>query len=330
MGVDIQHYKTRQFTDWSPRLCQGALGLLAIATLGSFFIPQQILSERVTLSGEQVATIGPFDPPQSPIGAMRIDASALLPANSWVTYELSVLDEQGNVLASSLKPAWREDGIWQEDGESGTWSEEDVDGRFDIRRATIDSPVSIAVTTLEQGTVGGQPLTQPVTYRVQVWNGAIDRRFLWSGLFGVGLLTWIATKAVSLTGKVALSKHAGDSDVVGRANVGGPDTLIRAVIKVKSDHTSPQFLNAYFTLRNSQGEAVYKQQIPINLTLKKEKGRIDSAWGQCALNFVLEPEASYGFCVTIRPDMPVDQTSLKVTQNARCASALDVVHLKAT
>ncbi|MGF1513027.1 MAG: hypothetical protein ACFB5Z_04930 [Elainellaceae cyanobacterium] len=330
MGVDVQHYKTRQFTEWAPFVCKGALGLMAIALLASLFLPRRVLSERVTVAPEDVATIGPFQPSRSPIGAMRINARAQLPSNSWVTYELQVLDEADNVLASSLKPAWRESGTWQEDGESGTWSEEDVNGRFDIRQATVDSPVTIAISSLEQGLISGQPLSEPITYSVEIWDGAVDRRFLWSGLIGVGILTWITGVAVSGTGRVALSKSIGDSDLVARATVGGPDTLVRVVIKVLSDDTSPAFLTANFALKNDQGEPVYRKKVPIDLSFKRENGRVDSARGQCALNFVIEPEASYGFSVEITPDMPVDRTTLKVTQGARRAGAVEVTHLKMT
>ncbi len=328
MGVDIQQYKTQQFTEWAPLACKGALGLMAIATLLSFFLPRQVLDERVTIAAEEVATIGPIQPQQSPIGAMRIDAEAQLPANSWATFELQILDEQGEVIASSLKPAWRESGTWREDGESGTWDEEDAKGRFDIRQATIDSPVSIAVSSLEQGSANGQPLSQPVTYRVRVWDGAVDRRFLWSGLVGVGLLTWITGASVSRTGRVAVSKSIGDSDLMARTQVGGPDALVQVVISVLSDDTSPPFLTANFFLKDSQGEAVYEKQVPIDLSFKRENGKIDSARGQCALDLIIEPQASYGFYVEITPDMPVDKTTLKVIQGARRTGPVEVTHLK--
>ena len=330
MTVDLQRDTTSQFIAWAPRVCDGALGLLVIAVLLSLVLPRQVLRERVTVAPDQVATLGPIAIPKSPIGAMRIDVKAQLPRNTWVTFEIQVLDAAGNVLASSLKPAWREFGTWQEDGESGTWSEEDTGGRFDIRRATLDAPVTIAISSLEQGRVDGQPLNDTVTYRVTIRDRAIDRRFLWGGLVGVGILAVLSRKAVNSTEQVLAFKSIHDSDVSARRIMGGADKLVRMTITLACDETSPRSVTANVVIRDRYGDEIYKASPPIPLQFKREGGKIDSATGTCYLNYVIEPRASYGISVKVVPDGCVDRTTFSIVEGGKTAGPIKVVRLKSS
>ena len=328
MPTKVQRYSTQKFTERAPLIALGALGLIAIALIASAAFSRQLLQKSVPVSAGNTVKLAPVQPRQSPIGAVRIDATARLPDNAWSTFEVQILDSQGNLLASAVKQAWRESGTWSEEGETGTWSEQDLEGRLDIRRATLEQPIVVAISVLEQGKTSGQPLDTPVNFRVTIWDGSVDRRFLWSGLVGVLILTMMTQNAVSKTGRVVISERINDSDLGGRGVLGGPNTLVQAIIDVISDETSPQRLTANLWIKDSCGEVVYHRELPITLSFKREEGEIESASGQCILNLILESKESYGFYVEITPDAPVDWTFLKVKQGVRTLKSTEVIHIK--
>ncbi len=317
MPSKIERLGTSQFTDRAPLHAVGALGLLALALIIAPFLSRQLVQTSLLVEPEATAQIDPIRPSSSPIGALRIDATARLPDNSWSIFEVQVLDTEGNLLASAIKQAWRESGTWQEDGESGTWSERDLMGSFDLRQTTLNGPIVVAISVLEQGTVGGQPLTEPTTFQVTVRDGMIDTRFLWSGALGALILALMAAIAVKKSGQIMINRSINDSDVMGRAILGGTGKMVRVIIDVLSDETSPPTLNAELVIKDRHGEVIYQRRIPIRLGFRKENGRVDSARGSCTLDLVLEPEGSYGFLVEIVPDAPVDRTVMVVKQGVR-------------
>lgn len=327
MPTKIDRYSRSPFTDRAPTIALGALGLLVVAAIVPSFFSRKLLNEILVVPAEETVKLNPIQPRQSPIGAVRIDVTARLPNNTWITFEVQVLDSQGNLLASAIKQSWRESGTWYEDGESGSWSEQDLDGRFDIRRATLNEPMTIAISALEQGRTSGQPFNEPITFRVAVWDGAIDGRFLWSGIIVVPILIWLAVLAVKNSGEVVISKSIDDSDLSERSRVGGADTLVRVTIEVIADETSPRVLNAELFVKDVEGNIVYRRQLLMPLTRLYKNGRCTRTVGQCTLDLVLEPEGSYGFFVEIVPDAPVDRTSLKVKQGVRTLKSTEVIHL---
>lgn len=328
MSAVVQRYSSQRFTEWAPLIALGALALLAIAAALSALFSRQLLNERVVVSPGETIRLPPVQPRQSPIGALRIDATAQSPDNAWVTFEVQVLDNQGNLLASAIKQAWRESGAWQEEGESGTWSEQDLIGSLDIRRATINEPVVVAISVLQQGSVSGQSLLDPVPFRVSIWDGVTDHRFLLSGILGVLILAALSAVAVKNSGQEVISHRVNDSDIGERATVGGADALVRVIVNVISDETTPQIMHADLYVKDISGKGIYRRQLPLSLSFRQDDGKIDSAKGYCALDLVLEPKGSYGFYVEIVPDAPVDWTQLKVKQGVRTLLPTEVIHLK--
>jgi len=327
MPVDVQPYRTRRFTDWSPLAALGALVILAIAAIASPFFSRRLLDTTVIVSPEETVRLEAVQP-RGGLGALRIDARARLPRNSWLTFEVQIFDSQNNLLASGIKQAWRESGIWREDGESGTWSEQDLKGRFDIRRATIDQPITLAITVLDQGQTGGQALAQPVSFDVTVRDGVIDGRYLWVGFFGVLIITLITSLAVGKSGRKVISERVNDSDVAGRATLGGANKLVRVSIDVISDETSPRELQADLVIKDGYGEQLYRRQLPISLKFRRDDGKIDSAKGQASLDLILEPRGSYGVWVEVMPDGPVDYTHLTVREGVRTLQPTEIIRLR--
>lgn len=328
MPSKIQPLRTSQFTERAPLIALGALGVLGVALVISPFFSRRLVQTGISVEPEDVVQLEPVQPRTGQMGAMRIDATAQLPDNTWAIFEVQVLDSQGNLLTSAIKQAWKESGTWYEEGESGTWSEQDRSGRFDIRQANLETPLIVAIALLEHGTVSGQDLDSPLIFHVTIRDGIIDRRFIWSGALGALVLAVLSAIAVKNAGRVAIANMINDSDVVGRETVGGADSLVRVIIRVVSDETSPPTLKANLAINNSYGELVYRCQIPISLSFRKEEGKIEGASGECTLDLILEPKDSYGFSVEITPDGPVDQTFLTVKDGIRTLVPTDIIHIQ--
>lgn len=328
MPSKIKPLVTTQFTERSPLMALGALGLLGIALLISPLFHHQLLSTGVYVGLEETVELDPVQPRKGAIGALRIDAVAQLPSNAWSVFEVQVLDSQGNVLASAIKQAWNESGSWQEEGESGSWTEKDEAGRFDIRQAAIDGPIVVAISVLDQGSNTGLPLESPVVYRVTVAEGVIDHRFLWIGAIGVLLVGALTVVAVKASGRTIISKQINDSDLVGRGTLGGPNMLLRIIITVVSDETSPSELTANLTINDSYGESIYRRQVVIPLSMRRENGKVESAKGSATVDLVLDPRGSYRFSVAITPDGPVDHTFLTVKEGIRTFTPTAITYIQ--
>lgn len=328
MPSKIQPLVTTQFTERSPLMALGALGLLGIALLIAPLFHRQLLSTGVYVGPEETVQLDPVQPRAGAIGALRIDAVAQLPSNAWSVFEVQLLDSQGNVLASAIKQAWNESGTWQEEGESGTWTEKDEAGRFDIRQASIDGPVVVAISVLEQGSSTGLPLDNPVVYHVTVAEGVIDYRFLWSGAIGILLVAALTAIAVKAAGQTVISEQINDSDLVGRGTLGGPNTLVRVIITVVSDETSPSKLTANLVINDSYGESIYRRQVVIPLSIRRKDGKVESARGSATVDLILDPRGSYGFSVAITPDGPVDHTFLTVKEGIRTLTPTAIIYIQ--
>ncbi|NBD34150.1 MAG: hypothetical protein GVY17_14585 [Cyanobacteria bacterium] len=322
MSVSVQSSNTRRFVDHSLTISSLALLLIIIAGVGSLFFPQQVTNERVNVLPEETVTLSPITIQRRLIGALRIDVKAIIPTNHWVVYEIRLYDDQNQLLASAIKEAWKESGVWREDGETGTWSESDLLGGLDVRLGEKQQEdITIAVAVLEYGETRGRVLSeQPVSFQVDVENGVIDGRYLWTGFFGV-LVMWVLSRlSVGTTGQVRIRKTINDSDVGDRALLGGENTLIKVTVNVKSDETSPQSLMVNLWLKDGMGEQIYSEQTPIKLNFRRDDGEIEDATGKLEQYFVLTRRGSYGFYVEVTPDQPVDQTTLTVTENAQTRS----------
>lgn len=322
MPVSVQSSNTRRFVDHSVTISSLALIIIFIAGVGSIFLPQQVTEESVQVLPEESVQLPPITIQRRLIGALRIDVKALIPTNHWVVYEIRLYDDQNQLLASGIKEAWKESGVWREDGETGTWSESDLLGGLDIRLGEKkQEEITIAVAVLEYGETRGQVITnQPISFRVDVDNGVIDGRYLWTGFFGVLVMLILNRLSVGTAGKKRIRKTIKDSDVGERVIIGGEDCLIRVTVNVKSDETSPQSLAVNLWLKDGTGEQIYSEQTPIKLNFRREDGEIEDARGTLEQYFVLTRRGSYGFYVEITPDQPVDETTLIVTENAKTQS----------
>jgi len=326
MPVTTQTQRTGRFVDPWSYIALGAAGLVLLAFMGSQFFYKRLTSETVYVEPEESVELESIQVEPRLVGALRIDVEAWLSTNTWVIYEIQIRDQNGNVIASAMKESWSESGTWYEDGESGTWSEADLQGGLDVQ-AKKNEKITIAIAVLEHGNTSGQELEQAVGFQVVVENGVVDTRYLWSGLIGSAILGLIALIATPFSGKVAIAKTIRDSDPSERAMVGGANQLVRVKVNVNSDETSPRELRVHLVINDGYGEQVYGRAVPMPLRRKTEEGKVQSATGQVQWFFTLNPRSSYGFHVEVMPDAPVDRTKLIVRDRNRTLVPVEVVHI---
>ncbi|MGB3638144.1 MAG: hypothetical protein WBA39_11300 [Rivularia sp. (in: cyanobacteria)] len=335
MSANINIKKTNRFIDPALYIALGATGFIYLAFIASVFLGKVLFSKTVSVSEEEVVKIEALKLEPQLVGALRIDATANIPRNRWVIYEIQLLDKQGNLIASATKEAWKESGS----DSDGSWSENDLDAGLDVR-AKKNEEVTLAISVLEQGDTSspiipstnpfGTPKPKPsapVRIDVKVTNGVVDSTHLWPGLFGTLALTVMTAIAVPNTGKKAISKTINDSDPSERATLGGADKLVRVKINVKSDENSPSQMRVRLVVNDSYGEQLYSENIPLDLTFHQEDGKLEKVTGFAQQFFVFETKDSYGFHVEVSPDEPVDITTLTVLDGNRTRFPVDVVHI---
>lgn len=320
--------QTSRFVDPWPYVTAGVTALVILALVSSWSFQKTLLSTTVQVSEEQPAKLKPVLLKQELIGALRIDVQATIPTNQWVTYEIQLLDQQGNLLAAGIKQAWHESGTWQEEGEFGTWSESDLWGGLDVRAAQ-DEVVVIGIQVLEYSNTTGQELDQPVAFRVTARSGVVDTRYIWAGLFGSATLAVLGFIAARTRGTQVIKKTIHSSDVGDRATVGGPNCLVQVIVKVEADTTAPRQLVARLFVRDGNGQQVYLRALSVQLHIQKDDDRkTQQATGRVKVFLILEPQASYGFYVEVTPDTSVDWTTLLVRNGLRTTRSVEAVHIR--
>jgi hypothetical protein len=271
------------------------------------------------------------------IGALRIDAKALIKNNSWLTYEIQLQDEQGKVVASALKPAWKESGTWREGGESGSWSEEDLWGGIDFRlsRRQKQRQLTPVIQVLEytdtrgmvlsQGKVNGEDIYQNVSFQVKIIQGAIDTRYLWAGLIGTSLITILCFSSLNSTGKLVIKKAIRDSDLGDWAVFGEPNQLVKATVQVLADETSPRSVQIKLWVNDGYGEQCCHLIEPVKMNYRRNQDKeIVAARGKKDFYFLLPKRASYNVYLEIEPDQPVEKTWLSVKQGVKTLGNVEI------
>lgn len=325
----VKKTTTHRFVDWSTYVAVFAIALVLLAGMMSPIFQRQIFNERLEVKQGEVVEFKTWKLKPRLIGAMRIDVDASFTNNRWTTYELRVLDDQGNLIVSALKQAWAESGTWREGGESGTWREKDVGAELDLRAAEDPETITLAINILDYTDTSGQPVEgESVFFRVRVFDGAIDTRYLVPGLIGTGGLALFCVLSTQTLGQQVISKIVYDSDIGGRGIMGGDDSLICCRLKIVADETSPRSLDVNLWLTDGYGENIYHKITPVALIFHKdEDGDIEKTTGNFKQYFTFKKRGSYGFYIEVTPDAPVDETVLTVREKVRTVTAVSVVEI---
>jgi hypothetical protein len=342
MPYKVEKIKSSKFREYSPFLCLGINIFLLLTLILSNFLTKTLLNRTVSTTvteGKTIAKLEPIVFKPSLIGALRIDARAIIQNNSWLTYEIQLQDEQGNIVASAVKPAWKESGTWREGGESGSWQEQDLRGGIDLRlhRNQQQQTLTPIIQVLEYTDTSGKPRTQGmrgseniyqnVSFKVKIIQGAIDSRYLWAGLVGTAFMTLFCFWSVNTTGKLVIKKKVDDSDIGDWAVFGAPNQLVEITVEVLADETSPQSLQINLWLNDGFGEQCCHLHEPIKMIYRRNDDKeIVSAQGKQNFYFLLPKRESYNVYLEVVPDQPVEKTWLSVKQGVKTLRNLEEIN----
>ncbi len=327
MAVNVSRFKTTDFLDRWAYLPSAISACLFLLILFDSPLAKTLVDKKITVTEEEPVKVDIINLPASKLGALRIDVKASVPNNHWVVYEIQLVDQNGQVIASAIDEAWRESGTWREGGESGTWSESDKLGGLDIRSSQAEK-LDIVIQVLESGTARGQATDLSVSFDVKVKNGAIKKSDLWWGFCSSLGLAIMALLATTMSGQKVLSEKINDSDPQGEAKVGREDRLIRVKIETELDENSPPTINIQLSLDNIYGEQIYNHTDTVNVSFKKDnEGSITKGTGRLESFFILESRSLYRFKVNVEPDAPVEWTSLIVRDGSKTLKGIDVVKI---
>lgn len=329
MALTVNKQQTRRFIDLWPYIALGTTFLIIFAFVISSVFYQNILSTDVSVSEGEPVALEQVQLKPTLVGALRIDAKALLPDNRWVTYEIQLLDEQNQAIASALKQAWAEAGTWYEDGESGTWQESDLKSGLDVRPGGNQiEKLTIAVNVLEYSDTSGREIDEPVSFQVKVQNGVVDTRYLWAGLIGSASLTLLGFLSIPTTGYKAIAKTIWDSDIGDRSIVGGSDRLVKVNLNILADETCPRTLYVNLWVKDGNGEQIYHHKWPVWMKFRKnDSGRIEKATAKVNAFFLFPKRGSYGFYAEVTPDASVDKTTLTVRDGAKTLETQEIIEI---
>jgi hypothetical protein len=172
------------------------LPLVPLAVLlAAVSLPRQ--RQLLVLDGEQPVQSRPFRLHDGWLGSPEIRLRAELPPNSAMGLAVDLIDPAGATVLQLDQEGWREQGIWRDDGESGTYDESDAELRLQLRpRQGGDHRLQVALE--EFSDAAGRPLPPPLRLSLTVDNHSVDRglllitaavtallvRLLWAGVYG--------------------------------------------------------------------------------------------------------------------------------------------------
>ena len=330
MAVQVSSKKTSKFIDHWAYFPWGIAAILFLAIFFSGSTTKVQLNKEVKATEEEPVKVGTLELDPKKPGALKIDVKSSFPSNHWVVYELQLVDQQGQVIASAIDEAWWEKGTWREQGESGTWSKSDLLGGLDLKSQNLEK-IDLVIAVLESGTRAGQSANLTVSFRVNATSGVIQTKHLFWGSVCSAILGILAIKATKVSGQKVISRKIADSDPKGRTVLGGEDRLIHVQIKTRFDENVPSHARINLRINNGLGEKVYDntERIVPKITKVESLGAVVVSKIDIRESFfIFQERGSYSFQVQVEPDQPVEWTSLDVREGAQSLTAIDVAEIK--
>ncbi|WP_159790583.1 hypothetical protein [Sodalinema gerasimenkoae] len=200
---------------------------------------------------------------------------------------------------------------------------------LDVRAGQEPETITLAINILDYTDTSGQPVEdESVRFMIRVWDGVIDTRYLLPGVIGTGGLACLCFLSAEHSNQRAIRNMIYDSDIGGRAIIGGDNNLVCCTLKIVADETSPRFLNVNLWLSDGYGENLYHQVTPVHLKFHKDAdGELYKTTGIFKQYFLLKKRGSYGVYIEVTPDEPVDITILTIREKMRTLGGVSVVEI---
>lgn len=239
-------------------LLAGALPLMPLLVLlSSVVLPERRLP--LLALGDAPVLSAPFQLDAGWLGSPELELQANLPANSSATLAVDLLDPSGQPVLQFRKDAWREQGVWVEQGEQGTYDEADAAALLALRPGSSGA-FRLQVEVEELLNAAGQPLDQPLNLLLLVRPHTFER----------GVLVFTSLVSCALLALFWLSAYGGcrrrrrlrveEPQLAERLDLGGAG-LIRLRVRARFERDAG---------------AVQRLTIPLQL-------RLTDGWGRCLL-----------------------------------------------
>ncbi|MGB5134765.1 MAG: hypothetical protein WBN89_06280 [Prochlorococcaceae cyanobacterium] len=142
-----------------------------LVLLAAVSVPRQ--RQLLVLEGEQPTLSRPFRLQDGWLGSPEIRLRAELPPNTAMALAVDLIDPAGQTVLQFDQEGWREQGIWQEDGESGRYDESDAELRLQLRpRQGGDHTLQLSLEEFTDS--AGRPLPPPLRVALVVDNHSVD------------------------------------------------------------------------------------------------------------------------------------------------------------
>jgi hypothetical protein len=197
-----------------------------LVLLAAVSVPRQ--HQLLVLEGEQPTLSRPFRLHDGWLGSPEIRLRAELPPNTAMALAVDLIDPAGQTVLQFDQEGWREQGVWQEDGESGRYDESDAELRLQLRpRQGGDHSLQLALEAFTD--VAGRPLPPPLRVALVVDNHSVDRPLLLITVAVTALLVRLLWVAVYGDCRLRRRLLVDDDRVALRLELGGPG-LVRVQV----------------------------------------------------------------------------------------------------
>jgi hypothetical protein len=252
-----------------------------LVLLVSLLSPRQ--RQLLILDHAVPTTSQPFRLEAGWLGSPRLDLRAELPPNSALGLAVDLLDGSGRPVLQLSKEGWRELGTWQEEGESGTYDEQDADLVLALRPpASGEYRLRLLRESLEGPT--GAEVPGPLRVWLSVRNHSVDRGLLLITALCSAVLARILWAAVYGDCRLRRRLRGDEASLAMREVLGGPG-LLRVVVTARyeePDHpplprrSPPAELAAELRLTDHCGRPLLHERQ--TLRLRRWTGEDDSWW----------------------------------------------------
>ena len=215
---------------------------LVVGAVGLFWLlgtRERVLYGSAQLNAERTHESEPFElETGSVLPAYRVRIRGSVGTNQELTYAVSVVGEQGAEAFSYEQTVWKEFGRWQEGGESGTWTEAELDRDFVfVPHEAGTYRLRLSVSEMQALRGAKQSKVATLAYEVHADVGSTLPVLL--GLLALLAAFGVATVMVFGSGATLEAAYLTDEDIKHGGEltfeVGSPGTLHDVWIKLDLD-----------------------------------------------------------------------------------------------
>ncbi|MCP9848921.1 hypothetical protein [Cyanobium sp. Morenito 9A2] len=262
----------------------GAL-LLPLLPLLVLLLSLQLPRERqlLLLIGDGPVESQPFHLQDGWWGSPRLDLRVELPPNSSLLLDVDLLDGAGQPVLQLSKEGWREQGTWSEEGESGTYDEQDDALTLNLRpRQSGVYRLRLQHQDLLDG--AGVPLADPLQVRLSVENHSVDRPLLLITALVAAVLVSMLWRVVYGDCRLRVHRRSDEATACERLILGAPG-LLRLQVEARYEEpfhppagagAPPDGLTLELSLTDALGRALLQERQP--LRLRPVAGSDDEGW----------------------------------------------------